>query len=262
MKTSLTLASLLLVAPLCHGAPLTDFTAWSQIEDPPHANLSATIDNPTTATLRAAGAVPSGTDIGYASVNGQDAATSTSGFAFDPSQAFSIAVDFDVSTVGSVGGGAIGFGIGEDIDGVDSAGAALLLVNGSPTAFLGVGRVDDVDVTPAAFPVVAFARGRLFVDYDPNGPITVGVNATPGAANPSATQTLNGLPGQWDNEQLIVSFFLRSQSASPIPSLSSGEVTAVFSNFEVLSGAPIGVPEPATLVTLATVLLGGLSRRR
>ncbi|MEQ8846529.1 hypothetical protein [Botrimarina sp.] len=267
MKTALAryvaLAALLAAAPHASAATITDLTTWTLVEDPAHPNMSAVQDSLLLSTLAASGAVPSGTDIGFASLDGADAGASLSGYAFDPAQPFSVAIDFDVSAVDSVGGGAIGFGIGEDIDGVDSAGVVLGLLNGSPVAFLGSGRVGDVDVAPVSFPVVPFKTGRFFVDYDPAGPITLGINATLGAANPSMTQTLNGLPAQWDGEPLLVSFFLRSQSAGPISGFASGEVTAVFSNFAVTSGAPFAVPEPSALAGVVSLVgLAAPIRRR
>lgn len=260
-RHGLLLLTFAMAASLASAATIEDFTQWTLIEDPAHPNFSASVDSPTQVTLSSVDDVPNATDIGFASVNGQDVATSSAGFAFDPSAPFSVAVDFDFSAVSSVGGSGIGFGIGEDIDGTDSAGIALAAVNGQPLAFSGASRVNDIDQGLELINVVAFARGRFFVDYTPAGAITVGVNATPGAAAPSVTAALEGLQAQWDGEMLLASFFLRSQAASPIPGITSGAIDAVFSNFEVLSGAAISIPEPSA-VALAWVAGVALRTRR
>ena len=238
----------LLAAP---AAAIEDLNDWTLIEDPEHPGMSATVDSPLQVTLRATGAVPTATDIGYASVDGADVANSTSGYYFDPSSSFEVAVDFDLSSMSLVGGGAIGFGVGEDVAGADSAGITLGFLNGAPALFATGGRVDNIDQGVNPLAVAAFGTGRFFAEYDSlTGDIVLGVNATPGAAAPSVISTLSAFQDQWDEEPLLVSFFLRSQAVSPFPALTSGEATAVFSNFEVLSGSPIAVvPEPTTLLT-------------
>lgn len=213
---------------------------WSLVEDPPHSGMGASplvTPNGPGAGLFAIGDVPSGTDIGYAS----------SGFSFDPSSSFEVAIDFDFSSRDSTGGGAIGFGVGEDVAGADSAGVTLGFLNGAAALFATGGRVDDTEQALATLPVAAFGTGRFFVEYDSlTGDILLGVNATPGASDPAVFNTLPGFQNQWDDEPLIVSFFLRSQAVSVFSGLSAGEVTAIFTNFEVLNGSPI--PEPATLM--------------
>ncbi|TWT43203.1 PEP-CTERM sorting domain-containing protein [Botrimarina hoheduenensis] len=256
---------LALATSAASAASITDLNAWTQLQDPPHPGMAGVVDNASQVTLTATGAVPSGTDIGYASVNGPDVAGSTGGYYFDPAQSFVVAIDFDLSAGGSIGGGGIGFGIGEDVGGTDSAGVGLALLNGAPLLFSAASRVNDIDQPLSNFAAAATASGRLFVNYNAaTGDITLGVNAMQGVGMASDTVTLAGLQNLWDDEPLLVSFFLRSQAAGPIPALTAGSLEAVFSNFEVLSGTPLTVvPEPASL--FLTVLVGGaglICRRR
>ena len=254
----------LFASTLSGAAPITDLAGWTLLQDPPHPGMTGSVGVSGEASLLASGAVPSGTDIGYASVNGPDVAASTAGRYFDPAAAFSVAIDFDVSATGSVGAGAIGFGIGEDAAGADSAGVGLVIVNGAPTAFGTAARVADVDQPIEAFPTLPFSSGRFFVSYSPAADIVLGVNATPGAAAPSLTRSLSGLQAQWDGEPLLVSFFLRSQSAPPLAgALGAGQLGAVFSNFQVLSGTPIAVvPEVSAAGLIAWAIAGACSGRR
>src|SRR5687767_7762990 len=96
-------------------AAITDLSTWTLVQDPPNANFTVT-PHPTAKILLAGnGAVPSGTDIGYQSVNGPTPAASTAGHAFDPAASFSVAIDYTMSFANTPSGGlAIGFGIGED----------------------------------------------------------------------------------------------------------------------------------------------------
>ncbi|WP_146443992.1 hypothetical protein [Botrimarina colliarenosi] len=246
-------------------APGTFETAegkWTLVEDPPHDGLGAVAIAGSTAMLGADGAVPSAADIGYASVNGQDAMSSTGGFYFDPNFDFSVAIDFVFSANSSLGAGGIGFGIGEDINGSNSAGVGLGFVNGSPLLFATAGRVGDVN-QPLESITSGFGIGRLFVEYDSaSGDVIVGVNATQGTPAPSVFKTIAGIQDLWDDEPLLVSFFLRSQAASPFPSLTSGSVQSAFSNFEVLNGTPISVPEPNAALLAGAAFMCCLSRRR
>lgn len=246
----------------------TPYGPWTAVQDPPVGGMLASpilVDDTYSAALTAIDSVPSGADIGYASVNGAGAASSSTGFYFDPSEDFSIAIDFDVEADASVGGGGIGFGIGEDVGGADSAGVALAIVNGAPFLFTTAARVGDVTQTPETI-VSGFGHGRMFVSYEAaTGDVTVGVNATKGTSAPGVVQTITAIQDQWSDAPLVASFFLRSQAADPIPELTSGSLSSVFSNFEVLSGTPIalGVPEPSTSVLFAGLALAGcLSRRR
>ncbi|MEO1497235.1 MAG: hypothetical protein AAFV43_08810 [Planctomycetota bacterium] len=260
-----TLAALVIAAASgASASSITDLNTWTQIVDPFDPNLSGVINNATQATLSSTGAVPSGTDIGYASVNGPDVAGSTAGFYFDPTSSFSVAIDYDISGMASLGAGGIGLGVGEDTAGADSAGVGVGFANGALFAASGAGRIDNADVVINP-PVINFvgSSGRLFVDYNA-GAITGGHSATPGAAAPSSSYPVPIDPSaDWDGENLFVSFFLRSQAVNPFPGFASGTVDAVFSNFEVLSGTPIAVPEPSSAcLVLALACVGGLSRRR
>lgn len=235
-----------LVASVASAAPITDLTSWTLTEDPPHPNLSLVLQSPLEFGLRADGAVPSGADIGAATVDGPDVAGSTAGYYFDPSNDFHVAIDFDLTSVSATGAGGIGFGIGEDTAGVDSAGVGLAILNGAPLLFATAGRVNDVTQAPETL-VGGFGRGRFFVEYrSATGDVVVGVNATPGAAAPAVVETINAIQTAWDDQPLLASFFLRSQAVNPLPALTSGTIDAVFSNFEVLAGTPIAVPEPTT----------------
>ena len=152
--------------------------------------------------------IPAGTDIGYQSVDGVDVAGSASGFYFSPLEDFHVAIDYDVTHDASVGFAGIGFGIGEDRDGMDSAGMGLAINNGAPTAFAGAARIGDVNQSPLLFGTAATTSGRMFVEYDStSGDIAVGINTTPGAAVPTETQTFAGIQNSWDDEPLLASFF-------------------------------------------------------
>lgn len=262
MKT-LTAVLIALSASLSPAASIGDLADWTMIEDPAHPGMSASVDIFGVGVLTGDGAVPSGTDIGYASVNGSDVASSTAGFYFDPSTSFSLAITFDFSAMSSIGAGGIGFGIGEDIDGTDSAGVGLAFINGVPALIATAGRVNDVDEPLSTFATMPVALGRFFVEYDSvTQDVILGVSNSPGSATPLETKTLAGIGSQWDGEPLLASFFLRSQSAIIVPSLSSGQVEAQFSNLTVLSGTPISIPEPATSFLAISGALGVLASRR
>ena len=243
--------------PSAAGATLgiDDFNSWTQVQDPPHAGLTGNVDNANQATLLATGAVPATVDIGYQSVAGSDVASSSQGNYFSINQDFQVAVDFDVTAVNSAGLAAIGFGIGEDRDGMNSAGVALAINSGNPLAFSGGARINDVTQPLKLFGPTATNSGRFFVRYDSaTGDIVYGVNTAKGSASPTDTGTFSGLQNDWNDANLLVSFFLRSDSFI-FPPLSAGTVEAVFSNFEVLQGTPIAiVPEPTT-ATLALLVM-------
>lgn len=256
---------LVFVMPVSAGS-ITDFENWTKVEDPPHAGMTGTRSS-TQVTLTAIGPVPAGTDIGYQSVNGNAVAGSSSGNYFSAGQDFHIAVDFAVNAAGSSGFAAIGFGIGEDIDGMNSAGPLLGISNGNALGFFGGARTNDV-TDLGLLSIFGNLSGRFFVSYDsPSGNIIYGVGAT-GSLTPSLSGTFSGLQNNWNNQDLLVSLFLRSDEliypplSINIPSLISGEVSAVFSNFTVLDGAAVSVvPLPAAVWLFAAALGGLLSFR-
>ncbi len=242
-----------------YSANIIDFNTWTEVQDPPHAGMTSNVDSASQVTLTASGAIPAGTDIGYQSVNGTDVSSSSSGHYFSTGADFQVAIDFDLMAANSVGLGGIGFGIGEDSAGTNSAGVALAILNGSPTLYSGAARVNDVTQAPLTLALSASSTGRFFVHYDSaNGDITVGVSNTPGALTPDATNTFSGanVQNNWAGDDLLVSFFLRSDSVV-FPPLSAGTLEVVFSNFEVLSGTSIAVPEPgsAALCIIGMMLL-------
>ncbi|MBI1337483.1 MAG: hypothetical protein GC164_11030 [Phycisphaera sp.] len=241
-------------------AAITDLSTWTEVQDPPAAGFTSTL-SPSSATLNAGNTpVASGTDIGYQTVNGQTPATSTSGYSFDPSSDLSVAIDFGFTATGATGVLGLGFGIGEDRDGMNSAGVAVVFLNGSPYgSFGGAARVNDANQSPLVLPLAATSQGSFFVSYDSaTGDITVGASATQGAASPSATNTFTGLQNLWNDTDLLVSFFLRSEGWL------GGTASATFTNFRVLEGSPAPIPEPsaAVAVTLLSCVVFGRRARR
>ncbi len=258
------LVGVILVTTSVYG-DIIDFAEWTQIQDPADANFVGSVDSASQITLSAIGGpVPAATDIGYQSVNGNTAADSTSGYAFDPSADFSVAVDFSLSVSG-IGGLGVGFGIGEDQNGSNSAGVAMLTANGMPLlSFVGAARIDDVNETPQLI-LAAQNSGRLVVSYiAASGDVQVGVS-TNGDDTPEGTVTFFGIQNSWNNEPLLPSFFLRSDNTLG-SAWTSGTADAVFSGFHVIDGIPIAIPESSTLLLATLGLLGllgwGWRRRR
>ena len=250
------LAAVAILAAVPAYGGIADFSEWSPFQDPFDADFAGSVDSASQITLSATGGpVPHAADIGYKSVNGTNFADSTSGYAFDPSADFSIAVDFSLSVSG-VGGLGVGFGIGEDQDGANSAGVAMLTANGTPLAsFVGAARIGDVDQFPQAILPVQNG-GRLIVTYAAaTGDVQLGVS-TDGDDTSEGTATFSGIQNSWNGEPLIPSFFLRSDDSAGL-AWTSGTADAVFSDFHVIDGAPIAVPEPSTalLATLAMLVL-------
>lgn len=258
---ALTLAAGLLAsissAPAWAG--ISDLSGWTLVEDPPNALFSGTASAGSILLSALGGPIPAATDIGFQSVDGETPAASTTGHAFSPLMDFRIAIDFAISTVNPVGQLGIGFGIGEDGDGKNSAGAALLVNNGTPSILFGAAaRVNDVNQTPAPIFVFGALAGSLFVDFDAlSGNITLGASQTPGAATPSGSATFTGLQKDWSGGDLLASVFLRSDSTGA-SAWQSGTAAVAFSNFRVLEGTASPVPAPATLALLA---LGALALR-
>lgn len=209
MSYSVALFWLGFAAPASAGL-ITDFQTWKQVEDPPHVNMTGGVVSSTEVSLTAIGPVPAGTDIGYQSINGNTVAGSSSGNYFLASQDFHIAVDFAVDAGNSTGFAAIGFGIGEDGDGNNSAGPLLAFFDGTPLGFFGGARTNNVDITPLPVPFgpSATTSGRFFLDYQSlSGNITIGVNTIPGSNLPTDTITFGALQTNWNNDSLLVSFF-------------------------------------------------------
>ena len=257
--------ALLVTSTSAPAAMIEDFNTWTEVEDPAHPGMSSNVDSASQITLTASGAIPAGTDIGYQSVNGNTVATSTAGYYFSAGQDFHVAVDFNVSPLGSVGLAGIGFGIGEDGAGMNSAGVGLGIFNGSAAAFTGAARIDDVTQAPVFFGPAATLSGRFYVRYEQaSGDIEIGVNTTPGSAAPTHTSAaFNGLQNAWNGDDLLLSFFLRSDAVFPFGPLSAGTLDAVFSNFEVLAGTPLNaVPVPPAAWLFASAFAVVLRLRR
>ncbi len=244
-------------------AQITDFTEWTQITDPFDADFTGSVIS-TQATLTAGnGAIADMTDIAYQSVDGLTPATATSGYSFDPASDFALGIDYTLTFSGSpIGLLALGLGIGEDAAGANSAGIALGTVNGVAAGkFAGAARVGDVDKPEQETTLDSSLSGSLFVSYDAtSGDITVGASQTPGAANATATTTFNAIQDEWAGGDLLVAFFLRSES--PTGWLGGGTGEAVFSNLRISEGAATEVPEPASLVLMGIGGLAMLSRKR
>lgn len=237
---------LLLTTPAFSG--ISHLDRWFGVEDPPNANLDASrtgSGSATTVTLTAANAaIPSGTDIGFQSFNGNTAADSTAGYAFDPGSDFTVAIDYSITYGGSnplnLG---IGFGIGEDGNGENSAGVALGrgLVSGFPAiGIVGTARIDDVTQPTAPLGGIPFGTtddGSFFVTYTAaTGTIRVGRSAAPGAGVPELVHDFVGMQNSWNDRDLIVSFFMRSEGWT------GGTASATFDNLRVIHGTPKGIP--------------------
>lgn len=242
------------------AADITDFTNWTQVQDPPNANFTGSTTMSAATLLAGNGPVPNATDIGYQSVNGVTPATSTAGYMFDYTQSFSVAIDYSISFANNPNGFlSLGFGIGEDGLGMNSAGMVMVTQNGSPFGtFAGAARANDADAGSFITILPSTLSGSLFVSYDAvTGTITGGASQTPGAGSSSASGSFNMLQDQWNDENLLTSFFIRSGPLSP---WAGGNAEAVFSNFRVLEGQPTALPGPSALALMAIVI--GMPRRR
>lgn len=260
--------SICLSLPLIAEAAVTDFSTWTKVTDPAHAGFSAT-QGGSSVTLSAGNLpVPAGTDIGFQSISGLTPQSSTSGFFFSPNADFSLAVDyawsFSNTPTGFLG---IGFGIGEDQNGENSAGVSMGTSNGSPLlSFAAAARVNDVDQTPLSLgnPILnpSTLSGTLFVGYEASsGDVILGAAPTQGAATAVYSATYTGIQNNWSDGDLMASFFLRSDAPPLTTAWQGGNADAVFSNFRVLSGSPVAIPEPSTAISSA-LILGVLNCRR
>ncbi len=260
-----------LSAGVAHAA-ITDLTTWTLVEDPPAQFLSAspTILSSQVGMTAAAGPVPAGADIGYQSVDGGTVATSTGGWYFDASADFAVAIDYDMFfSTGPTGGLAIGFGIGTDGGGANSAGAGLVTGDGTSLAAAAAGRVGYVDQPASVLALAPSLAGSFHVAYAAaTGNVTVGIGGV-GAGTPAQQFTYAGIQDLWGEDDLLVSFFLRSTTVpNPFggadlygPWAGGGEGSVTFSDFRVLDGSATQVPEPMA-VALLPLLAGGLLRRR
>jgi hypothetical protein len=226
------------------------------VEDPAHVNFSSSVDSGSQVTLNAtAGPIPSGTDIGYQTINGPDAANSTFGWAFDPAFDFSVSIGFDLSFSSANGGFAIGMGTGEDRNGANSAGMTLLTQNGIPGAFVGAARINDVTQTPQPLATSGQLTGRFLVSYtSSSGDIALGLS-TDGDDTAEETATFSAIQNSWNDAPLMVSFFARGDNG--LFSWNSGTAETAFTDFHVISGTPFSVPEPSSvgLLSLSCVVL-------
>jgi len=177
---------------------------WTIIEDPAHPLMSASV-SPAQATLMAGdGPVAANVDIGYISSVGD-----TSGYSFDPASDFSIAVDFDLSFAGTPTGGlAIGFGIGEDKEGENSAGVRLLTLDGNAMGFGSAARASDVDQGDPDFVEIfddsLSLSGSFLVVYDAaTDNVTVGASNEKGAKGPSKVYSYFDIQDEWGADDFL-----------------------------------------------------------
>ena len=266
LKTIFSISSLVLFfATTAWSQGITDFTNWTQVEDPPNGNLSGFANSSSATLIADGGPIPVGVDIGYQSVNGNTADLSTAGYIFSADEDFEIAIDFDLSFDNASGGLGIGIGIGEQGTGENSAGVGLLTASGIPLLFSGAARDDDSSLaSPLGLP--ATNSGSFFVSYDQaTGDVGFGVSSTKMAAAPDASGSFSGVDlDTWQGDDLLVSFFMRSQDI-PIPvtpGWQGGTATGVFTNFRVLSGSPVSVPEPSGGAILASIAGISVLRRK
>lgn len=221
--------------------------------------------------------IPTAYDIGYSSIDTNTVSNATAGYAFSASQDFTIAMHFSLTLNNPGGFVGLGLGIGEDREGVNSAGigfGAGTFTGITTTSFAGAATNNDSPVTKslssAVSPTVTGSTyaGSLTVAYDATtGDITVGaapqsVNATP--LPPTGTATFTGSTdlADWAGDDLIVSFFLRSDAPSIFTNWTGDSAEADFFDFTVVQGSPTLVPEPASLAMLGFGLVCLRSRRR
>lgn len=223
--------------------------------------------------------VPAGYDIGFSSINANTVAQATAGHYFSAAEDFSVSLDFSITLNNPNGLVALGFGIGEDRKGVNAAGIGLGLPTFGDTlpAFQGAATNDDVaigrDLTDSVAPsgTAPTYAGTLSIDYDVD-PLTNEFTITVGAAginNSTTSFTSTGDLTAWAGDDLLVSFFLRSDTALTnigpfpltIPAWTGTSAQASFSNLTI-TGSATQVPEPSSLALLALSSLGIMRRRR
>lgn len=253
--------SALLLSAGAH-ASITDFTNWTLVQDPPSASFFSSASMTTAELFADGGPVPIGTDIGYQSVDGATAATSTAGYAFDSAASFSIAIDYEFFFTGpAVGFLSLGFGVGVDGAGMNSAGALMTTSNGAAFGtFAGGARVNDVDQASFISLLPATLSGSLFVSYDAmSGDVTVGASQSQGAGSPATSSTFSGIQNMWPEGDLLASFFIRS---GPTVAWTSGDVNAFFDNLRVLEGEARQIPAPGPVALFGLASAAAMTRRR
>lgn len=222
-----------------------------------------------------------GFDIGYSSINANTVSDATAGYYFSAASDFSVALNFELTLTGPEGFVGIGLGIGEDLAGENSAGIALGVGSSGTTSlalFGAAGRNNDSAVIKPLSntlyqPVISSAggsttyAGSMTVSYDAStGDIAVGAGGVSGTSTPDPAQTsatflaASDLPG-WAGDDLLVTFFLRSDDPSIFDSWTGQAAEADFFDFTAVQGSPVQVPEPASLALLGLGTLV-LTRRR
>lgn len=241
-------------------AGIDDLTEWTLVEDPADPGMSA-VATSSAATLTATGSVPMLTDIGYGSVNGVDVASSTEGHYFSTAEDFCVSIDFDFNELSTAtGNGGFGFGIGEDVDGQNIAGVAAAIQDGAIIGYSATSRTSNVNSLPVPIGGIGIAEGTMIVEYQSvTGTIVTNMEYNSGAT--TIGTSLIGIQNGWADEPLLVSFFLRSDGTLGSP-LTSGTVETVFSNFQVLCGTAVAIPEPTSLVLLLLGIVPATRRRQ
>ncbi len=269
-RTCLVIATIVMFIPAeWTAADITDFTNWHLLQAPSDPAFT-TMATPAQATLSAANSpVNPGTLIGYTSIDGTTAASSTAGYVFDIDADFTIAIDFNVSFNAANGALVFVFGVGENRNGSNSAGALFVTDDGIIFPFIpnyqGVAVSAGVQAPLQDTGLAATLNGSLFVEYDAtSGDVTLGASNVPGAGTPAGTTTFAGVQNEWTDKPLLASFFMRSEAITIFApnGWAGGEATAAFSNFRVLEGQARAIPEPGSFCLTGLLALTLLSRHR